>query len=68
VSVRQGELFVSELVLDQERALAYPPQRHPPGKLAQKGLLRAGQAEQVAGALGLGRGLTEKDAGLGVGQ
>ena len=50
-----GQLLRYELVLDQERALAYPSPRHSPGELAQKGLLRAGQAEPVDGALGLGR-------------
>ena len=40
----------------------------PRGSWLNKRLLGAGQAEQVAGPLGLGRGLAEQDAGLGVGQ
>jgi len=53
-------------MLDKERALADSPQRNAPGELTEEGLLVAGEAEQLAGPLGLSGCLAENDPGLGV--
>jgi hypothetical protein len=57
VSVGERPFLGTELMLDQERALADSPQRNSPWELAHERLLVAGEREQLAGPFGLPGGL-----------